>query len=161
MASFKVFGKFSGRDKETLKPPAPPPKDPYYHQQNRSLLSLAPTRDDRGPSIPPSPSSSRLPPSPSIAPSIASRSNISLASTVASGFSSVSLAPSQATTSKSVRAREKLSGFFKGYSKRQNSVSPSIQSGFTNPDEYASAEPGPDENISLPWNFQVCFLTID
>ena len=133
-SSFRGF-KLS-RDKGS-KPPTPPPKDPYY-LKNRSLASLSPDSLSIPPHSPLSPNSQFLRrPSPDM-----NQSTMSLVSPPISCPPDDPQMPS--------RLRDKKSAFFR--------LKRSPKSPLSKKSPLADALPPPpteDENISLPWNFQV------
>jgi hypothetical protein len=117
-------------------PPPPPPKDSYY-LFNRSLSSLSPD-----PSLPPTPYSpqTQFAQRPSPGPS---RSTMSLVSSTAS----VSPPPGEPSSGRRKEKETLGRSFFKF---KRNPKSPSPK-GSPN----VRLQAGGDENISLPWNFQV------
>ncbi|TFK71530.1 hypothetical protein BDN72DRAFT_431782 [Pluteus cervinus] len=138
-STLKVF-KFQTKDKS--KPPPLPPKDPYY-LNNRSLASLVP---DSAPNSPlytnpnftcAESSANTMNPNPS---------SISLVSSVTSAKSS------QPSDANHLQVREKKSMSFFKFGKR-SPKSPSLK---TSPSsiEDVPPPPTPDDNISMPWNFQ-------
>jgi hypothetical protein len=132
-SSLKAF-KFPSKD--PLPPPLPP-KDPYY-LSNRSLGSLSPD------SLPGSPLSTQYAKRPSPAPY---QSTMSLISTAVS-LSPISVAES--STRKPKRDKS-IFRFVKRSPRSPNPPSPKSPSSME-----AHSPPGTDdENISMPWNFQV------
>ena len=143
-SSLKVF-KFT-REKDSLKPPPLPPKDPYY-LTNRSLASLSPESQ----SFPASPLS---PPSQSQYPSRIASSNIAASSTM----SLISNSNSNSHTSYAVydparqtqpQKKSKASSIFRFGKASPKSPSMGSPRGADTP---VTPE---DEGISMPWNFQV------
>lgn len=136
--SLKVF-KFASKDKDSRPPPLPP-KDSYY-LKNRSLASLSPDTL----SVPNSPLSPHSPHSRRLSPEM-NQSSMSLVSSAASARSG---SPADHISQKPMK--KERSGFFK-FAKRSPKA-PSTKS----PPALDATPPPPqeDENISMPWNFQV------
>ncbi|KAG5644279.1 hypothetical protein DXG03_008764 [Asterophora parasitica] len=135
--SLKAF-KFSTKDKEP-KPPPLPPKDLYFIQTNKSLVSLS--HDSLSiPGSPLSPHSQRLRPDMHM-----NQSSVSLVSsaTSARSFSPADLAP----PAQLQRKKSKGSGFFKFVRRSPKGASSKSPAG-------SEAPPSEDEGISMPWNFQ-------
>jgi hypothetical protein len=134
---FSTFKPFKlSRDKSS-KPPTPPPKDPYY-LKNRSLASLSPDSLSIPPPSPLSPNAQFLRrPSPDM--------NQSTMSLVSSSGCSPPDDPHPST-----RPKEKKSVFFR---LKRSPKSP-LTKAAPSPDDLPPP-PMEDENISLPWNFQV------
>lgn len=134
---FSTFKGFKlSRDKGS-KPPPPPPKDSFY-LRNRSLASLSPDSPPTPPHSPLFPNTQFLRrPSPNM-----NQSTISLVSNPAS-------CPPDAPHPIS-RQREKMSAFFR---LRRSPKSPLTKSPPSIEELPSPAKE--DENISLPWNFQV------
>ena len=137
---FSTFKGFKLLRHQGLKPPPPPPKDPYY-LKNRSLASLSPDSLSIPPHSPLSPHSQFLRrPSPDM-----NQSSMSLVSSAASS----SFSPPDISHPPN-RQRDKVSAFFrlKRSPKSPLTKSPPLSDALPPP-------PAEDENISLPWNFQV------
>lgn len=159
-STLKLFK--TSRDKDTLKPPPLPPKDHYY-SNNRSVGNLSPDSYSmpNSPLSPPYQSQYARRTSPGADPSSSSMSLVSSSASAVS-FSPGETAPQSQSSSSSHSKKDKVAGFFKF--KR----SPKLNSSVKSP-PYEEGPPQEDENISLPWNFQVraktlprlfCFLIV-
>lgn len=134
---FSTFKSFKLTRGKTEKPPPPPPKDPYY-LRNRSLASLSPDSFAIPSPSPLSPNSQILRrPSPDV-----NQSTMSLVS------SSGSCPPDDPRSS--TRQRDKKLPFFR---LKRSPKSPLTKS--SSESDALPPIPTEDENISLPWNFQV------
>jgi hypothetical protein len=151
MASSKMNSRFStlkvfkfNNSKSTARAPPPPPKDDFY-LYNRPLATLSP---DSIPTTPMTPYSN-VPrqPSPSPSPSLSLNPNQSVVSLVSDA---ASINP-PAGESSSVGKKGGPMGLFK-FGKRSLKT-PSINS--SSEEGSLPAPSQEDDNISLPWNFQV------
>ena len=131
---FSSFKGFKLSREKSLKPPPPPPKDPYY-LKNRSLASLSPDSLFIPPHSPLSPNTQYLRrPSPDM-----NQSTMSLVSS-----------PPSCLPDDPPRLRDKKSAFFRLKRSPKSPLSKKSPS----PDALPPP-PTEDENISMPWNFQV------
>ena len=135
-STLKVF-KFASKE---ARPPPPPPKDKLY-STNRSVISLSPDSL----SVPSTPHTPH-PQHPYFLSPNMNKSSVSVVSTAAS--TSTSYAATEGTSQKGPKKTK--SGFFKlpKRSPRENSIK-------SPPLEDVPQLPPPDDNISIPFNFQV------
>ncbi|EEB93531.1 hypothetical protein MPER_07795, partial [Moniliophthora perniciosa FA553] len=150
LSSLKVFKNVFSKEKDSLKPPPLPPKDPFY-LNNRSLVSLQYPSESM-PATPVTPHSIGTAYATSNTVLGTSQSQYAPTSSSASLASSPSDAGAPSLLPLPKQPSQKKSGFLNSF--KRGTKSPSLRSASVDDEMPSLQSNGEDENISTPYNFQ-------